>query len=118
MRDNHLQQCHTPALALYLFLVVVADKDGISYYGNSTITAMLRWDDCQLRSARKELLRNDLIAYQPPFYQVLDLNPEPMATDQQSPTGQVEQPPATAQEISDIIEDWKRKNNYSSGGRS
>ena len=32
VRERHLERCSTEALALYLFLVTVADAKGLSYY--------------------------------------------------------------------------------------
>jgi hypothetical protein len=33
VRDGHTARCSAEALALYLFLVTVADAQGLSYYG-------------------------------------------------------------------------------------
>ena len=33
--ERHLDRCSTEALALYLFLVTVADAKGLSYYGDA-----------------------------------------------------------------------------------
>ena len=118
VRDNHLQQCRPPALALYLFLLTVADREGVSYYRDQTICAMLRWDHGQLESARNELLRNDLIAYRAPFYQVLDLDPEPAPAPAHPPAEPVADQPATAEEVTAIFEEWRRKSGCRSTGAS
>ena len=117
VRDNHLQGCRPPALALYLFLLTVADRDGISYYRDRTIGAMLRWDRGQLESARQELVRNDLIAFCPPLYQVLDLDPEP-AVEPAAPERPVAEPPATSEEITAIVGEWRQKNGCRDTGAS
>jgi hypothetical protein len=75
VRDGHMQRCGTPALALYLFLVTVADREGLSYYGTRTIAQHLSMDDEALAAARIELIRAGLIEYQAPLYQVLSLDP-------------------------------------------
>jgi hypothetical protein len=62
-------------LALYLFLVTVADAEGLSWYAEPTLCRQLSWSVAQLQSARAELLRTNLIAYRQPLYQVLDLAP-------------------------------------------
>jgi hypothetical protein len=65
--------CQADALALYLFLVTVADAQGLSFYSDATLARLLRWDTLRLAAARRQLLDADLIAYDQPFYQVLSL---------------------------------------------
>jgi hypothetical protein len=62
-------------MALYLFLVTVADAEGLSWYSEAALGRQLSWSGPQLQSARAELERAGLIAYRPPLYQVLDLAP-------------------------------------------
>ena len=66
------------AVLLYLFLAAVADRHGLSYYGDGTLTARLRLTLPAVDAAREELLARDLIAHQPPFIQVLSLPPNPL----------------------------------------
>lgn len=61
------------AAALYLFLVTVADAQGLSYYGAATLARRLHLSDAQLAAARAQLIELDLLAYQAPLYQVLAL---------------------------------------------
>jgi hypothetical protein len=75
VRDGHLQRCGSAALALYLFLVTVADRDGLSYYGAGTIARHLSMDEQSVAAARAELVAAGLIEYQAPLYQVLSLAP-------------------------------------------
>ena len=63
------------ALLLYYFLCSVADQHGLSFYGDTTLTARLRMNAATLAQARDELLSRDLIAHQPPLIQVLSLPP-------------------------------------------
>ena len=37
VRDNHLHDLSPDAMALYLFLVVVSDAQGLSYYGDKAL---------------------------------------------------------------------------------
>jgi hypothetical protein len=60
--------------ALYLFLVTVADAQGLSYYGAVTLAKRLRLNESELVAARAQLMELDLIAYQAPLYQVLSLH--------------------------------------------
>ena len=63
------------AVLLYLFLVAVADRHGLSFYSDHTLTSRLRLSQPVLERAREELLDRDLIAHQTRFTQVLSLPP-------------------------------------------
>lgn len=75
VREGHVQGRSAPALALYLFLVTVADAEGLSWYSDAASCRHLSWSGPQLQSARTELQQAGLIAYRKPLYQVLDLSP-------------------------------------------
>jgi hypothetical protein len=75
VRDKHIEQCSPPSLALYLFLVTVADHKGLSYYSGTSIGRILAMDEKTLSNARSNLEKVGLIAYEEPLYQVLDLAP-------------------------------------------
>jgi hypothetical protein len=81
IREGHLRSCSTDALGLYLVLVTVADRDGLSYYGDSLLCAMLGWSRGRLEKARKNLIESDLLAWSEPIYQILEL-PETGGTRQ------------------------------------
>ena len=66
--------CDARAAALYLFLVTVADAQGLSYYGNSTLARRLKLSAQELEAARAQLVELELIAYAAPLYQVLALS--------------------------------------------
>jgi hypothetical protein len=74
VRDHYIDRCSHSAAALYLFLVTVADVQGLSYYSDRVISQRLDMDANTLAQTRKELIRIGLIAYQKPFYQVLALD--------------------------------------------
>ena len=74
VRDRHIGRCSPYGLALYLFLVTVADGHGLSYYSDQTISRLLPLDVAALAGARQELIAAGLIAYQRPLYQVLALD--------------------------------------------
>jgi hypothetical protein len=73
VRDRHTEKCSPSSLALYLFLVTVSDADGMSYWGDTAICERLKLGRAELRHARDELLGADLIAYDKPLWQVLQL---------------------------------------------
>ena len=74
VRDRHIAGRSAPALALYLFLVTVADGQGLSYYSDAGISQLLPLDGPALARARQELIATGLIAYRRPLYQVLALD--------------------------------------------
>lgn len=74
VRQNRLRECDPAAWALYLFLVTVADEQGLSYYSEASLCRFLRVDFTVLSEARQQLIQNDLVAYKKPLYQVLDLD--------------------------------------------
>ena len=61
------------AVLLYWFLAAVADRHGLSFYSDHTLTSRLRLARPVLEQAREELLDRDLIAHQLPLVQVLSL---------------------------------------------
>jgi hypothetical protein len=77
VRDRHIERCDVHALALYLLLVTVADAQGISYYGDAAIQRLMSMPAVRLHQARSDLVGHELIAYAPPLYQVLALDPPP-----------------------------------------
>ena len=90
VRDRHIAGRSADSLALYLFLVTVADGQGLSYYSDPSICRLLPLDASGLARARQELLAARLIAYQRPLYQVLALDePAPPRTGQAMTLGQI-----------------------------
>jgi hypothetical protein len=75
MREGYLARCDVHALALYLFVVTVADAQGLSYYGDASLCRSLSMDPARLHRARADLVNIGLIAYEAPLYQVLSLTP-------------------------------------------
>jgi hypothetical protein len=61
------------AVLLYLFLAAVADRHGLSFYSDHTLSSRLQMSRQALERARQELLERDLIAHQLPLVQVLSL---------------------------------------------
>lgn len=73
VRDRHIDHLSHQASALYLFLVTVADCQGLSYYSAPSLCDRLVMDAPTLDAARMHLVRAGLIAYKKPLYQVLSL---------------------------------------------
>lgn len=72
--ERHIENCSHTAAALYLFLVTVGDAEGLSYYADKSIMKRLSMDQNTLDSARVNLIRTGLVAWQKPLYQVLSLD--------------------------------------------
>lgn len=89
IRQHRLRDCDHCAWALYLFLVSVGDAQGLSYYSDASLARALKIDLPGLSAARRQLIGADLIAYQKPLYQVLDLVEAAKASATSSAEGQV-----------------------------
>ena len=98
IRHARLRDCDHSAWALYLFLVTVADIQGLSYYSDAAIGRHLKLDPLSLAAARRQLEAADLIAYRKPLYQVLGLM-EPTTPPAESAAPRTGQ----AQSIGDIL---------------
>jgi len=63
---------------LYFVLISVSNQDGVSFYSDERLRELLEIrHPHELTGARSELIARDLIAYEPPFYQVLQLPTRP-----------------------------------------
>jgi hypothetical protein len=82
VRDHHIELLTHEAAALYLFLVTVADSQGLSYYSDNSISERLGMEPPNLLLARRCLLKSKLVAYTKPLYQVLPIADNPSARKQ------------------------------------
>lgn len=90
VRENFLRRAQPAAWGLYLVLVVVADAQGLSYYSDATLSRLLQLEPEHLACCREQLVRAELVAYQKPLYQVLELPaPQTAVAPSASRTGQV-----------------------------
>lgn len=72
------------AKLLYFFLCLVADRRGISYYGDARLCRLLDLSAADLETAREELCCRDLLAFDGRVYQLLCL-PRESATPVHGP---------------------------------
>jgi hypothetical protein len=85
VRERHIDRLSHPACALYLFLLTVADAQGLSFYSELSVCQRLSMTTSDLHKARQELVQRDLVAYQQPLYQVLALDdPDRLSVPQTS----------------------------------
>jgi hypothetical protein len=81
VRQQRLRDCEPPAWALYLFLVTVADAEGLSYYSEASLVRHLGIEPVILVRARQQLVHAGVVAYEKPLYQVLGLDePAPVSS--------------------------------------
>jgi hypothetical protein len=73
-----LKDLSTLEILLYLFLVAVSDRNGLSFYYDDRIASLLKIDLAAVGQAREGLVLRSLVAYEPPLYQILSLPPHPM----------------------------------------
>jgi hypothetical protein len=79
LRDGFFETLSHHELLLYLFLVLVADRQGLSYYSYHKICTLLRLSVDEYLWARNALIQKDLIAFDGALYQVLSLPQTPHA---------------------------------------
>ncbi|MGD8844756.1 MAG: hypothetical protein PVI54_04555 [Desulfobacteraceae bacterium] len=71
--DGFLGSLQQKELLLYLFLAIVSDRHGLSFYSYDAICTLLQLDLDQYINARNALIDKDLIAFDGTVFQVLDL---------------------------------------------
>jgi hypothetical protein len=60
-------------MILYLFLVVVGDRKGRSFYSDRSIREILRLRSEKLSKAREELIFEGLVSYKRPYWEVKNI---------------------------------------------
>jgi hypothetical protein len=78
LRDGFWSSLTQHECLLYVFLVLVADRNGLSYYGYDHICILLRFTLDDYLVARNALIEQDLIAFDGHLFQVLSLPDKPV----------------------------------------
>jgi hypothetical protein len=73
LTDGFLASLQQHELLLYLFLVLAADRYGLSYYSYDRICTLLQLSMDQYITARDGLIKKDMIAFNGTLFQVLEL---------------------------------------------
>jgi hypothetical protein len=76
--DGFLGVLGQKELLLYLFLVIVADRHGLSFYGYDRICSLLELSLEEYIQARDQLMVMNLIAFDGTIFQVLELPEKPV----------------------------------------
>ena len=84
LRDGFFASLDHHELLLYLFLVIVGDRNGVSFYGYDKICTFIRVSVDEYTLSRDALIEKDLIAFDGTFFQVLSL-PEKVVHSSRSP---------------------------------
>jgi len=78
LREGFLCSLTADEQRLYLFLVLAADRNGLSFYHDDRICAILEMVIDDYVVARDGLLAKDLLAFDGARFQVLSLPPKPV----------------------------------------
>ena len=67
LHGRYLHRLSHESMVLYLFLVVVGDRQGRSFYSDRSITEILRLSSPQIHHAREELISESLVTHVHPY---------------------------------------------------
>ncbi len=80
LTDGFLKTLSQQELLLYIFLILAADRYGLSFYSYDRICSFLHMTLEQYTAARDGLIEKDLIAFDGTLFQVLSLPSSPHST--------------------------------------
>ena len=89
-------------LVIYLFLILVSDRNGLSFYGYDSICSLLQLTLEDYIVGRDGLIEKDLIAFDGTRFQVLSLPEKPIVRPSMildSPEARQEHDPATVRRL-------------------
>jgi len=78
LTDGFLASLDQRELLLYLFLIPVSDRNGVSFYSYDAICSLLKLSAHDYMEAEDGLIEKDLIAFDGTICQVLDLPLKPV----------------------------------------
>ncbi len=90
--DGFLAALGQKELLLYFFLVIVSDRNGVSFYSYDRICTLLALNLDEYMTARDGLIEKDLIAFAGTLFQVLSLpqkQPERQKREERLPVEQL-----------------------------
>jgi len=100
LREGFFHSLTHQELVLYLFLVLVSDRNGLSFYSYDKISTLLRITVDEFILARDGLMEKDLLAFDGRTFQVLSLPPQgPKPTPLQGREEMEEKDPATIHQL-------------------
>jgi len=78
LTDGFLENLSQCEMFLYIFLILAADRHGLSFYSYERICSLLQLSLEQYIEARNGLIKKDLIAFDGRLFQVLELPATPI----------------------------------------
>jgi hypothetical protein len=84
LTDGFLALLDQKEILLYLFLILVSDRHGLSYYSYDMICSLIQLTLDEYIEARDGLLKKDLISFDGKIFQVLDLPAAPHSSSPMS----------------------------------
>ncbi len=99
LRDGFWASLGHHELLLYVFLVLVADRNGLSYYSFDKICTLLEISIDEYIVARNQLIKKELIAFDGHLYQVLSLPAKPVTHPLTDPQDMEDKDPATIRQL-------------------
>jgi len=78
LSDGFFASLNHDELILYFFWILASDRFGMSFYGDKAIVKHTGIESVNLGEARNSLVSKSLIAFKPPFVQVLQLPAGPV----------------------------------------
>lgn len=100
VRDGFWEQLSHQELILYFFLILAADRQGVSFYSFARICRMCAFADNECLAARNGLIAKDLLAFDGQFFQILSLPHRPVpATDR-------DEREEDSRQLSEIMRKW------------
>ncbi len=86
LTDGFLASLSQTEILLYLFLSIVSDRNGLSFYSYDAICTLLQFNVDEYIEARNALIKKDLIAFDGTLFQVLDLPGKPAQEKEVKPS--------------------------------
>ncbi len=111
IRQGYWGSLNHQELVLYLFLVMVSDRQGMSYYGYDKICSLTAISLDEYIQARNGLIDKDLIAFDGRLFQVLSLPQKNVAT----PTSKAPKQPAGGSGLISIGEIFQKSLHIAGG---
>jgi len=84
--DGFIQTMEPAEMLLYFFLILVGDKNGVSFYSYDKICELLKINIDRFISARERLLKKSLIDFDNGRFQVLQLPHKPIQATAENDT--------------------------------
>lgn len=107
LRGGFWQTCSIEELCLYMLLILVADRRGMSFYSPEKLSLLCRMETGELQEHLCSLSAKDLIARQDIFVQVLSLPDQPLQQKEPPPAARTSGPVSVAKALKNYLSEKK-----------